>query len=80
MVSLDQIQSYMREQLTRDEEKGVNVSGDTLEDALEQASIELGLPIKRIEYEVLERGARGMMGVGKKPYLLLAYPARERAQ
>jgi predicted RNA-binding protein Jag len=78
MVTLDQIQSYMREQLDRDQEKGVNVSGDTLEDALEQASIELGLPIKRIEYEVLERGSRGVMGVGKKPCLLLAYPAREK--
>ncbi len=80
MVTLDQIQSYMREQLDEDSDKGVNVSGETLEDALEQASIELGLPIKRIEYEVLERGSRGMLGVGKKPCLLLAYPAREKAE
>lgn len=78
MVSLDQIQSYMREQLGQDQGKAVTVSGDTLEDALAQASIELGLPIKRIEYEVLERGTRGMLGVGNKPYLLLAYPARAR--
>ncbi|MFW5718338.1 MAG: FapA family protein [Spirochaetota bacterium] len=78
MVTLDQIQSYMREQLDQDSDKGVSVSGDTLEDALEQASIELGLPIKKVEYEVLERGSRGMLGVGKKPWLLLAYPARER--
>ncbi len=80
MVSLDQIQNFMRDQMEGDKEKGVNVSGDSLEDVLQQASLELGLPIKRIEYEVLERGSRGMLGVGKKPYLILAYPARERAE
>jgi uncharacterized protein len=78
VVTLDQIQSYMRDQLNQDQDKAVNVSGDSLEDALHQASIELGLPLKKIEYEVIERGSRGMMGMGRKPYLLLAYPARER--
>ncbi|MFW6312992.1 MAG: FapA family protein [Spirochaetota bacterium] len=78
MVSLDQIQSFMREQMEHDRGKGVNVSGVSLEDALHQAAIELGLPIKRIDYEVLERGSRGVMGVGRKPYLLLAYPAPEK--
>jgi len=78
MVSLDQIQSFMREQMEHDRGKGVNVSGDSLEDALQQAAIELGLPIKRIDYEVLERGSRGVMGVGSKPCLLLAYPAAEK--
>lgn len=68
----------MRDQLTHDKDKGVNVSGDSLEDALHQASIELGVPLRKIEYEILERGSRGMLGVGRKPYLLLAYPAREK--
>jgi uncharacterized protein (DUF342 family) len=77
MVTLDQIQSYMRDQMAHDQDKGVTVSGDSLEDALQQAAIELGLPIRRIAYEVLERGSRGMLGVGKKPYLVLAYPSRE---
>jgi len=79
MVSLDQIQTYMREQMENDHGKAVNVSGTSLEDALQQASVELGLPLKKIEYEILERGSRGVMGVGKKPCLLLAYPAREKA-
>lgn len=78
MVSLNQIQSFMRDQMESDKEKGVNVSGESLEDALSQASLELGIPIKRIEYEILERGSRGMLGVGKKPFLLLAYPARKK--
>lgn len=76
MVSLDDIKSYMRERIDEDKERTfVNVSGDTLEDALQQASIELSLPLKRIEYEVLERGSRGVLGVGKKAFLVIAYPA-----
>lgn len=81
MVSLDQIQAYMRDQMSDDNErKFVNVSGDTLEDALQQASIELGLKVKQIQYEVLERGNKGVMGVGRKPYLILAYPLPEKEQ
>ncbi|TVQ23305.1 MAG: DUF342 domain-containing protein [Spirochaetaceae bacterium] len=77
MVTLDQIQAYMRDQLVEDGEKSfVNVSGESLEDALSQASIELGIPVRRIEYEVLERGTRGVLGVGRKPCLILAYPAK----
>ena len=80
MVSLDQIQTYMRQQLEEDTgQKSVTVSADSLEEALEQAALELSLPIKRIEYELVERGSRGMLGVGKKPYTILAYLSRKPA-
>jgi len=80
MVSLDQIQAYVRDRIEEDKEKRfVNVSGSSLQDALEQASIELGIPVKKIDYEVLERGSRGVLGMGKKPFLLLAYPAQKKA-
>ncbi|MFO8064288.1 MAG: FapA family protein [Spirochaetota bacterium] len=76
MVQMSQIQSYMQKQLAEDRERSyVNVQGSTLEDALEQAAIELSLPVKDIEYEILQKGTRGVLGAGKKPYLLLAYPA-----
>ncbi len=78
MVSLEDIKSYMHDRIEEDRQRRfVNVSGDTLEDALQQASIELNTPIKHIEYEILERGSRGMLGVGKKPYLIIAYPAQK---
>ncbi len=78
MVSLDQIQTYMRQQLDEDsEQKSVTISADSLEEALEQASVELSLPVRRIEYEIVERGARGMLGVGKKPFQIVAYPAKK---
>jgi hypothetical protein len=78
MVSLGQIQTFMQKQAEEDKNRQfVNVSGDSLQDALKQAAIELNRPIKKIEYEILERGNRGMFGMGKKPCLIVAYPLRE---
>lgn len=77
MVSLEQLQSFMKQQVEEDRKQSyVNVAGTSLQDALKQASIELGLPVKKIEYEVLERGSQGLLGVGRKPFLILAYPAK----
>lgn len=79
MVQMSQIQSYMQKQMAEDRERTyVNVQGRTLEEALEQASIELSLPVRAIEYEILQKGSRGVLGAGKKPYLLLAYPAPQQ--
>ncbi|MFP4301038.1 MAG: FapA family protein [Spirochaetaceae bacterium] len=76
MVSFDQLQTYMRKSAEEDRNRQyVNVSGETLQDALREAAVELSLPIKKIEYEILENGSSGVLGVGKKPYLILAYPA-----
>ena len=78
MVQLTQIQSYMKKQMAEDSARTyVNVQGDSLEEALEQAAIELSLPVKQIEYEILQKGSKGFLGAGRKPYLLLAYPAPE---
>ncbi len=56
------------------EKKFVNASGNTLDDALREASVELGLAVKKIEYEILEKGSPGFLGIGKRPYLIVAYP------
>ena len=78
MVNMDQIQAYMRKQAAEDKQKQfVNVSGDTLEDALSQAAVELSIPVRRIAYEVLQRGSRGILGAGKKPYVVMAYPVED---
>ncbi len=79
MVGMDRLKEYMQQQYSEDKQRNfVNVSGDTLEEALNAAAIELSLPLKRIEYEILEKGTKGLLGVGKKPYSLLAYPAADQ--
>ena len=76
MVNMSQLQTYMKKQLDEDRQRQfVHVSGESLEEALREASIELSLPIKKIEYEVLEKGAKGLFGKSRKPFMLLAYPA-----
>ena len=76
MVTYSELQSFMKEQLEQDRERSyVHVQGTTLEDALRQAAIELGVPIKRIDYEVLESERHGVLGFGKRQCSILAYPA-----
>ncbi|MBN1834540.1 MAG: FapA family protein [Spirochaetales bacterium] len=78
MISVDTLRQYMREQLESDRGvKAIRAQGESLEEALRQASIELDLPVKRLEYEVLEKGSKGMMGVGRRPWTILAYEAVE---
>ncbi len=79
MVTLVQLREYMRKQAEADRaKKSVQVKGATIDEALAQASIELGLPIKKLEYEVLENGSRGNFGIGKKDCILIAYPLIEQ--
>ena len=76
MVDMLHIQDYMRKSLESDmKRRNVSVSGENLQDALKQASIELALPIRKIEYEVLDAGNKGIPGINKKPCRILAYPA-----
>ncbi|MGI9256836.1 MAG: FapA family protein [Salinispira sp.] len=76
MVDLLHIQDYMRRSLEGDmKRRNVSVSGENLQDALKQASIELALPLRKIEYEVLDAGHKGALGIHKKPCRILAYPA-----
>ncbi|MCK5736410.1 MAG: Jag N-terminal domain-containing protein, partial [Spirochaetaceae bacterium] len=53
--------------------KSVQVSGKNLDDALEQASLELGLPLRVLEYEILDRGKAGFLGIKSSPCRIIAY-------
>jgi len=74
MISTSQLRDYMRSQLEEERaRRSIRVSGVSIQDALRQASIELGLPITKLQYELLERGSRGFLGAGKKDFELLVY-------
>ncbi len=80
MVTMEQLQAFMRKSAEEDSSRRyVNVSGVTLEDALREAAVELSLPVKKIQYDVLEQGSSGILGYGKKPFLVVAYPARDES-
>jgi spoIIIJ-associated protein len=44
----------------------IEVSAKSVEEALTEASIQLGIPSNEIEYEVMEKGSNGFLGLGSK--------------
>lgn len=50
----------------------IEVSAKTVEEAITEACVKLGLTSDRIEYEVLEKGSSGFLGIGNKPALIKA--------
>ncbi|MBN2655470.1 MAG: FapA family protein [Spirochaetales bacterium] len=78
MVSNEQIREFMLHQIELDKERtSVHVTGKNIEDALLQGSIELGVPVRKLEYEILDRGKRGVFGVGHKDCTLIVYQAEK---
>ena len=55
--------------------KSIQVTADSVESALNEASVELDIPVKRLAYEVLEKGNRGFAGIRKKDFILIVYEA-----
>jgi uncharacterized protein len=78
MVRLQELREYMRDRATDDRgRRSVQVTAASVEAGLKEASVELDLPVKRLEYEVLEKGSHGLFGLNKKDYLLIIYEATE---
>ncbi len=74
MINLDAIRSDMAAKLEND--KGLNsveVRADTLDEALADAAVQLNSRIVNLEYEVIEKGFEGFMGIAKKPWLIKVY-------
>ena len=44
----------------------IEISGKTVDDALTEASVQLGTTSDKIEYEVIEKGTSGFLGIGSK--------------
>lgn len=47
-------------------------SGKTVEDALTQATVELGVTSSEITYEIVEKGSTGLFGIGSKDAVIKA--------
>ena len=76
MIGLDGFREKMQDEAEKTKTiKTVHVSGRDLDEALQQASLELSLPLRVLEYEILERGRRGFMGMRGAPCRIIAYEA-----
>ncbi len=76
MVTLDYIREQLEKKLQIDHMlKTIEVRADTLEEALADAAVQLEVSSKHLEYEIVERGSAGVMGISKKPWCIHVYPS-----
>ena len=74
MVTLDVVREEMRKRLERDKElHSVEVHADTIDEALQDAAVQLDAKVSSLQYEIMERGSDGFLGMGKKPWKLRIY-------
>ena len=74
MVTLEAIRKDMSGLLEKDKDiHFVEVRADTLDEALADAAVQFDTRLANLEYEVVERGFNGIMGIAKKPWLLKVY-------
>ncbi|MCR5437731.1 MAG: FapA family protein [Treponema sp.] len=74
MVSLDQLREEMKRRLEQDSELHmVDVHADTIDEALADAAVQLDTKLSNLQYEILEKGSDGFLGIGKKPWKLKIY-------
>ena len=74
MVDLLQLQEIVKERLEQDRNvQSITATGNTLEEAVDEAAALLTIPVRRLEYEVTEKGSPGFFGKGKKKWTISAY-------
>jgi uncharacterized protein (DUF342 family) len=74
-LGMGEIAELMRRYLEEDaSKKSLVVEGKSVEEALADAAVQLGLPVKRLEYEIIEKGNAGILGAGRTPWRIRAYP------
>ena len=74
MVTLEKIREEMKERLDIDTKMhNVDVNADNIDEALADAAVQLDTKTGNLEYEVVEKGSTGFLGLGKKPWKLRVY-------
>lgn len=52
----------------------VKTSGASIKEALRVAAGELDLPVKKIHFDIVQKGRKGFLGLGRKEWIIVAYP------
>ncbi len=75
-IGLEAIRELMRRYLDEDGDKrSIIAEGASLEEALRSAAVQLDSSVARLEYDILEKGVQGLMGLGSKRWKISAYEA-----
>lgn len=74
MVTLDNIREEMKKRLAIDKDLHmVEVIANSIDEALSDAAVQLDTKVSDLQYEVVEKGSDGILGLGKKPWKLKIY-------
>lgn len=74
MVTLETIREEMKRLLELDSQLHfVEVIADTIDEALADAAVQLETHVKNLQYEIVNKGSDGILGMGKKPWKLKIY-------
>jgi uncharacterized protein (DUF342 family) len=74
MIDFVRLQNIVKENLEQDRTiRTVETTGASLEIAVSEAATLLDIPVRRLEYEVTEKGMAGFLGTGKKAWKIRAY-------
>lgn len=74
MINLDRIKKDMAEMLKIDKTiHSVEVRADSIDEALADAAVQFDTKVSNLEYEVIEKGFKGIAGLVKKPWTLRIY-------
>ena len=74
MVTLEKLREDMNTLLQVDKNLHfVEVHADTIDEALADAVVQLDTKLANLNYEVVEKGSDGILGLGKKPWKIMVY-------
>ncbi len=74
MVNLEKLRSDLESRLAVDKEvRSVVVRGDTIDECLQDAAVQLNSKVSQLQFEVEEKGSQGIAGIAKKAWVLKIY-------
>lgn len=78
MVDLEQIRDVMAKHFEDDHSRVfVEITADSLDEAISNAAIQLGISVRDIDYEILQRGSSSFFSFQKKNWFIRAYQIRK---
>jgi spoIIIJ-associated protein len=57
----------------------IEASGRTVEEAVQAAALELGVSVDDVEYEIVDHGNKGFLGLGQTPAIVHAWVSKDRS-
>lgn len=58
----------------------IQIKGETLDEAINNAMIELSTTSDNVGYEIIQNGSNGFLGIGSKPFIIEAYKKDDKEE